>query len=66
MLNEYKIKGPIKKLNIEIESEVAEILEKMEKNTKLSQSEITNTALKRFISAHKDFLPPVDQTNKTD
>lgn len=57
MLDEYKLNGATKKIEIEIETEVAEKLSKMEKHIKLSASEIANTALKRFISHHKDFLP---------
>lgn len=58
MLDDYKIKGPRQKIEIEIEEQVAETLKKMESYAKLTQGEITNTALKRFIAAHKDFLPP--------
>lgn len=57
MLDEYKLKGTTKKVEVEIEADVAEKLLKMEQFAKLSRSEIMNTALKRFISAHKDFLP---------
>ena len=57
MLNEYKLKGATKKVQVEVEAEVADALARMEGFIKLSQSEITNTALKRFISSHKDFLP---------
>ena len=57
MLDDYKLKGIINKVEVEIESEVIEILAKMEKHIKLTRSEIINTALKRFISSHKDFLP---------
>lgn len=66
MLNEYKLKGATKKVQMEIESEVAEMLQKMEVYTKLSQSEIANTALKRFISSHKDFLPPIQKKSQKD
>lgn len=57
MRDDYKLKGTTAKLEIEIEREVAEKLAAMEKQTRLSKSELTNTALKRFISSHKDFLP---------
>ena len=57
MLDDYKLKGTINKVEVEIESEVIEILAKMEKHIKLTRSEIINTTLKRFISSHKDFLP---------
>ena len=57
MLDEYKLKGATKKIQIEVETAVADKLARMEEFTKLSVSEIANTALKRFISAHKDFMP---------
>jgi len=57
MLDDYKLKGSTKKLEIEVEQKVAEALAQMEGFIKLSQSEIVNTALKRFIAGHKDFLP---------
>lgn len=59
MLDDYKLKGPTRKIEIEIEKDVADKLQRMEAYAKLSASEIANTALKRFISAHKDFLPVV-------
>jgi hypothetical protein len=58
MLDQYKLKGQTRKIEIEIEKGVAEKLQIMEVYAKISASEIANTALKRFISAHKDFLPP--------
>jgi hypothetical protein len=64
MLDEYRFKGPTKKIEVEVELEVAEKLSKMEKYVKLSQSEIANTALKRFISHHKDFLPVAETAKK--
>lgn len=57
MRDDYKIKGATTKVEVELEKEVAEKLLAMEKFAKLTRSEIANTALKRFISAHKDFLP---------
>jgi hypothetical protein len=57
MLDDYKLKAPTKSIKVELELEVAETLLKMEKSSQLSQSEITNTALKRFIAHHKDLLP---------
>jgi hypothetical protein len=57
MLDDYKLKGQTEKLEIEIEAEVAKTLKKMEQHSKVNKSEITNTALKRFIASHKDFLP---------
>ena len=58
MRDDYKFKSSTVKVQIEVEKEVAEKLQQMEKYTKLSQGEIANTALKRFMSAHQDFLPP--------
>lgn len=58
MREDYKISGKTTRIEVEVEKEVAEKLLTMEKHTKLSSSELANTALKRFISAHKDFLPP--------
>lgn len=58
MLENYKITKPKDWFQAEIEKEVIETLQAMESHTKLSISELANTALKRFISAHKDFLPP--------
>lgn len=57
MKDDYKLKGTTAKIEINVEKDVAEILLAMEKHSKFSCSELTNTALKRFISAHKDFLP---------
>jgi hypothetical protein len=57
MLDEYKLKGSTTKIEVEVEIDVAEKLAKMAKHVKLSPAEIANTALKRFISHHKDFLP---------
>ena len=58
MRDDYKLKGALLKLEVEIEKEIVEKILEMEKHAKLSRSELANTALKRFISAHKDFLPP--------
>jgi hypothetical protein len=64
MRDDYKIKGSKVKLEVEVEAAVAEILAEMEKFSKLSRSELTNTALKRFITSHKDFLPPHSAAKK--
>ncbi len=61
MLDEYKMKGATKKIEIEVEVSVIEKLLVMEEFSHLTKSEIANTALKRFISAHKDFLPHSDR-----
>lgn len=57
MREDYKIVKPTGPLSLQIESEIIETLQAMESQTKLSVSELANTAIKRFISAHKDFLP---------
>ena len=58
MREDYKIKTDVAKLEVEVEKTVVENLLKMEKYSKFSRSELTNTALKRFISSHNDFMPP--------
>jgi hypothetical protein len=58
MRDDYKLNGPIISIQIDVEKEVAEKLALMEGYSKLSRSELANTALKRFITSHKDFLPP--------
>lgn len=60
MRDDYRIKGPVTRVEIEVEKEVAEKLKQMEAYSKIPTSELANTALKRFISSHKDFMPPVD------
>ncbi len=58
MKDDYRIDGQTKELKVNLESEVVDVLIKMAAHTKYSVSELTNVALKRFISHHKDFLPP--------
>lgn len=58
MRDDYKIKGQTAKLELEVEKEIVEKLLEMEKHSKITRSELANTALKRFISHHSDFLPP--------
>ncbi len=57
MREDYKITKPVAPLNLQIESEIIETLKAMESRTKLTVSELANAAIKRFISAHKDFIP---------
>jgi len=57
MRDDYKIEGATADINAKIEVPVAEALRQMSEYTKLSESEIINTALKHFISRHHDFLP---------
>jgi hypothetical protein len=64
MRDDYKLKGPTARVQVEVEQTVADKLQLMEKFTKFSQSELVNTALKRFIAQHKDFLPSADEEAK--
>ena len=48
---------PIVKVELDLEKSLVEQLSIMENYTKISKSEIVATALKRFISAHKDYFP---------
>ncbi len=57
MLDDYKITKPTTPINLTIETQVIEMLAAMEKFKKIPVSELANTALRRFIGAHKDFLP---------
>lgn len=58
MKDDYKLAGETTKIELEVEKTTKEKLVAMEKHSKFTISELANTALKRFISAHKDFLPP--------
>jgi len=59
MRKDYPLKGETIKITVEVEVRVAETLKKMTEHTKLSESELANTALKRFIAVHSDFKPLV-------
>ena len=61
MRDDYKLKGQTTKIAVEVEKEVAEKLAQMEAFSKHTLSELTNTALKRFITAHNDFMPNAAQ-----
>lgn len=58
MKSDYKIEGKTTKIELQLEDDVVEVLQVMAKYSKFTTSEIANTAVKRFISQHKDFLPP--------
>lgn len=45
------------KVELEIEKKLIEQLSAMETHTKIPKGEIVSVALKRFISAHKDYFP---------
>jgi hypothetical protein len=57
MKEDYPLKGTTVQLNVQFEKEVADTLKQMVEYTKLGESEIINTAVKRFIAVHSDFLP---------
>jgi len=57
MKEDYALKGQTVQVSLQLEKEVAETLKKMSEYTKFGESEILNTALKRFIAVHSDFLP---------
>lgn len=54
---ENKPKGQLVKAEFELEKTIVDQLKAMESHTKISQSELVTTALKRFISQHKDYFP---------
>ncbi len=54
---ETKAAVQLAKVELELEKDLLEQLLTMEKFTKISKSEIVTTALKRFISSHKDYFP---------
>ena len=57
MRDDYKIVKPTGSISLQIETEVIEVLKAMETHTKITVSELANTAIRRFISSHKDFIP---------
>jgi predicted transcriptional regulator len=57
MKDDYKIKTETAVLTVKIEAEVKKAIDEMASHSQHTQDEIVNTALKRFISSHKDFLP---------
>jgi vacuolar-type H+-ATPase subunit I/STV1 len=63
MRDDYKLKGATVRMEIEVEADVADKMKSMEKHVSLTVSELSNTALKRFITHHSDFLP-VSELNK--
>jgi hypothetical protein len=58
MRENYKLEGPTANTQVTLEKSVVETLQKMSDFTQIPVSELVNTALRRFISGHKDFLPP--------
>lgn len=57
MKEDYALKGSTVQLTVTLEKEVAETLKTMTEVTKFKESELVNTAVKRFIATHSDFLP---------
>ena len=57
MKEDYVLKGTPVQLTLNLEKEVAETLKSMSEFTQFGVSEIVNTAIKRFIAVHSDFLP---------
>lgn len=57
MKEDYPLKGATTEITVTLEKGVAETLKKMTEFTKFSESELINTAVKRFISVHSDFYP---------
>ncbi len=58
MKTDYHVQGIAQSLTVEIEKTVVEKLQAMEKYSGHKVADLVNVALKRFISHHKDFLPP--------
>ncbi len=48
---------PMAKIELELEKKIIDQIQVMEDFTKIPKSELVCTALKRFISAHKDYFP---------
>ncbi len=54
----YRITGTLNTaVEVKLEKSVAEALRVMSENTKISQNELVNTAMKRFIATHSDYFP---------
>lgn len=64
MRDDYKLVGATKKIDLSVEVLIADRLKEMARFTGLSESEICNTALKRFIIVHRDFFPSHSDLNK--
>ncbi len=50
-------KSQIVKAQYDLEKDIVDCITEMEKFTKIPSSTLVTTAIKRFISAHKDYLP---------
>ncbi len=58
MRDDFKLVGQTVSMEFQLEQRVADRLAAMESHMKITRSELMNTAMKRFISQHKDFFPP--------
>jgi hypothetical protein len=58
MKQDYALEGITREMTLKFEEKVARRIELMAEYTGFSPSELVNVAMKRFISQHKDFLPP--------
>lgn len=45
-------------ITAKVEASVSKTIELMARHTGYCKDEMVNTALKRFIATHKDYLPP--------
>lgn len=52
-----KAPAAVASLKLEIDKTLVDQLNVMESHTGISKEELLSTALKRFISAHKDYFP---------
>lgn len=62
MKSQKQNQGELKEVTVKIESQVAQDLELMAKNTGMPVSDIVVIALKRFRSSHLDYLKQVPMT----
>lgn len=44
-------------IHVKVEKEVAELLKAMSDHTKIPESEMVNTAMRRYIATHSDYVP---------
>jgi len=44
-------------IQVQVEKEVAEYIKVMSTHTKVSEGELVNTAMRKFIAAHSDYFP---------
>ena len=65
MKSDYKLEGSTAKISVEVEKKVSEDLKVMSQYSQFSESEIVNTAIKKFVSTHRDFFPPPERQKKS-